>query len=433
MFFELLSSAVVGGLVGYSSLAVNGMTNDGRKIARICSNAGLSVKEQGKAQTMQLLRKSKRDWGMEYAYRIPLGLSFSDFQRRVENIEDGLNGKSYVDVKSFLQAFKTLKLGPNILRDIKGLLTEKKAARKEVELSYNGLLIVKVYDTPMTDKFDYDRGMLDKLKGWEIPAGTTRTQIIKHDFEKHCHLIVAGMTDYGKSVFLKNIITTLVAKQTKNVKFFLIDLKGGLAFNRFRSLEQVQGIAKKPDEALEMLTLAQAKMEERIDYLLRNDFEDIKEAGFPDRYFVVIDEAADISDDKACQAIIKDIARRGRGAGFRLIYATQYPTNETLSPQVRQNCSARICFRLGTGVASRAVLDEEGAEKLPLIKGRAIYKTDRTTIVQTPLIENEFINETIKPNIIIRARKDDDKHDASLIKGTTQRKHSLVIEEVGIC
>jgi len=429
MLFELTSSAVVGGLVGYSYLSQSGSTNDGKKIARICVNSGLTVREGGKTLTMQLLRRSRKEWGVEYAYRIPLGLSFHDFEKKLEHIRDGLNRQS--DLASVIQSLKELRMSRNLVKDIKRLLSKKKGA-KEVELSYDGLLIVRVYDTPLTDRFEYDRSLLDKVNGWQVPVGTTRTELIKHDFEKHCHITIAGMTDYGKSVFLKNIITTLIAKQTRNVKFFLVDLKGGLAFNRFRKLEQVQGVAKNPEEAFDMLTVAQEKLNERIQYLLDNGYEDIKEAGIADRYFIVIDEAADISDHKACQEIIKDIARRGRGAGFRLIYATQYPTNETISPQVRQNCSSRLCFRLSTAVASRAVLDEDGAEKLPLIKGRAIYKTDQTVIIQTPLIENSFIDETIKPNITFRARKESDINASDDKKGATSGKHTLIVEETRV-
>ncbi|WP_306821281.1 FtsK/SpoIIIE domain-containing protein [Peribacillus asahii] len=376
---------------------------------------------------MQLLRKSKREWGVEYAYRIPLGLSFNDYEKRLDALQDGLNGKRYVDVKTFLQGIRTLNM-----RDLKALLTQKKAVKKEVELAYDGVLIVKVYEQSMPDYFEYDNAIVERLKGWEIPVGVTRTELIKHDFDRNAHLIVAGTSGGGKSVFLKNVITTLVARKTKDTNLFLIDLKGGLALNRFRNLEQVKGFAKNPAEALTILTEAQAKMNERIEYLLDHGYEDVIEAGFPERFFVVIDEAADISDSKECQAIIKDIARRGRGAGFQLIYCTQYATNETISPQVRQNCSAQVCFRLKTAIASRAVLDEDGAESLPLIKGRAIYRTDVKTIVQTPLIENKFIDETIKPNIIIRARKEGEECDDNSIKGTAPRKHTLIIEEIGL-
>ncbi|MEK3887236.1 FtsK/SpoIIIE domain-containing protein [Bacillus sp. FSL K6-3431] len=424
MLFEVVSSALVGSFIGYTYFAQNGLTDDGKKIARICANSGLSVKDD----SMQLLRRSKRTWGVEYAYRIPLGLSFKDFERAKDAIQDGLNAKQAID----FGILRELRFGPTLINDIKRLLKRKKGARKEVELSYDGVLCVKVYAEQMTARYDYTAALFDKLNGWEIPVGTTRTKLIRHDFDKHCHLIVAGMTDYGKSVFLKNIITTLVARKTKHTRLYLVDLKGGLAFNRFRGLEQVDGLAKNPEEALEILTEAQTKMNATIEYLLQNGFEDVKEAGFKERHFVIIDEAADISGDKACQAVIRDIARRGRGAGFRLVYATQYPTNETLSPQVRQNCSARLTFRLNTVAASMAVIDEKGAEDLPLIKGRAIYVTDRKTTVQTPMIENKFIEETLNLKVNIRGKGDGNNAFSDRRETAAPRRNTLIVEEVGI-
>jgi len=69
------------------------------------------------------------------------------------------------------------------------------------------------------------------------------------------------------------------------------------------------------------------------------------------------------------------------------------------------------------------VLDDSGAESLPLIKGRAIYRTDRTTIVQTPYIENPYIDEAIRPYIIIRPRKEE------YAKPRKGRADTLIIEE----
>lgn len=415
MLFEITSSAIVGGIVGYTYLTQSGLTDEGKKIVRICENAGLSVK----GESMRLLRRSRREWGTEFAYRIPLGLSLADYERKIDAIRDGLNARGTFDIRKVLTAIKR-----RDWRAIKGAKTAK-----DIELEYDGVLRVRVYENALPARYELT---FEGLCGWQVIAGKARDGEVRHDFEKHPHLIVAGMTDYGKSVFLKNVITTLIARQSVRVRFHLIDLKGGLAFNRFRNLPQVSGIAKDPAEALEMLTEAQAKMNETIEYLLAQGFEDVKEAKMADRHFVIIDEAADISDDKACQAIIKDIARRGRGAGFRLIYATQYPTNETISAQVRQNASARLCFRLNTAIASRAVLDEEGAEKLPVgVQGRAIYSTDRKQTVQTPYVSNEFINNTIQPYITFKAREVSD-NERNNSEGTTSRRNSLIVEEIGL-
>jgi DNA segregation ATPase FtsK/SpoIIIE, S-DNA-T family len=425
VFLEITTSLIAGGVVGYTYLIQNGsIGNDHHRIVKIAENCGLVNKEK---KSIRIHRRTRQKTYTEYVYQLPDGFSVKHFQEKIDCFKDGLNAKRFIFDFSFSD-LKQINWKKDIGKQIKALVEKKKRIVKDVEIDFDGMLKFRVYHEPLPELVLFNDEMVEKCKGWEIPVGESRKEFLKHDFDKRPHMIVAGATDYGKSVFLKNIITTLVKRRPTETKFFLIDLKGGLSFNRFRYLSQVQMFAKNPKEAYEALKVAQEKMEERMEYLLENSLEDVKEAGINERYFVIIDEAADIHDDKSCQEIIKDIARRGRGAGFRLIYCTQYPTNETLSPQVRQNCSARLCMRLETAVASRAVLDEVGAEELPLIKGRAIYKTDRKYIVQTPYIDNEYINQTIQPFINIRARGERAEKSESQQR-TTRRKYSLVIEE----
>ncbi|MGD6879940.1 FtsK/SpoIIIE domain-containing protein, partial [Bacillus infantis] len=110
---------------------------------------------------------------------------------------------------------------------------------------------------------------------------------------------------------------------------------------------------------------------------------------------------------------------------------TQYPTNETLPSQVRANIGARICFRLETNAQSRAVLDEGGAEELPEIEGRAIFRRVKNHIVQTPYIGRKTIEKVVQPHIVIKPRKDEGngKKSETAAKG---RNNSLIVEEVGL-
>lgn len=428
MIFELVSSAAVGGVMFLAKMHQKGDTNDAAKIQRICANCGLKIKEGKETRTIQLLRKTKHDWGIEYAYRIPLGLSFSDFENKIQHLEDGLNHKSKVhDFK--ISDFRELRLTKDILKRILNIINKKKRSRKEIELSYDGLLKIKVYDHGIPDFIKFNEDMLQQCKGWEVPLGYTRDGLIKHDFDQISHVISAGMTDTGKSNVLKLIITSLIRNKPDDIKLFLIDLKGGLSFNRYRFLNQVESIAKNPQEALETLRELQNKLNDRNEYLLEKGYEDIKEAGAKERYFVVVDEAADLSAYQECQDIIVDIGRRGRAAGFRLLYATQYPTNQALPSQLRQNIGARICFQLQTEAGSRAVLDESGAESLPNVKGRCIYQTNVKRVIQSVYIDNKQIDHIITPHINIRSRKEHEEHAKVSDQGNENRKHTLIIEE----
>ena len=437
MILEIVGSTVMGGLLAYTFLDKHGVS-DASKIQRIASACGLHVKEDGKKCTIHLLRRRHHSWGIEYVYRIPLGLAFEDVQKRQQHIEDGLNHKrGFLDLT--IEDIKTLRLRGDIVEQIKRLLIGTKH-RKELRLEYDGALKIRVYKEPMPTAVPFDDGTLQKCAGWMVCVGQSREGTLYHDFDKIPHLIVAGTTRYGKSVFLKNVITTLIHTQQEAVRLTLLDLKGGLAFQRFKDARQVETVAKDVDESLGALRTIHAEMQRRQAEFLVEGHEDIREARMKRRDFIIIDEAAELASvgepdpvvkkkKIECEHIIAEIARIGGGLGYRLVFCTQYPTADTLPRQVKQNCDARLCFRLQTEVASHVVLDESGAEKLPFIKGRAIYRTDRKHIVQTPLIENDFIDKTIKPHIVIKPRKEVAQHEGKSSQETPAGgSYTLVIE-----
>lgn len=404
-------------LAGYSYLQVKSSgpsVSDAQKIQKIFTNAGWASK---RGETIRLHRRRKIKGGTEYVYQLPLGFDRSEIEKNIHILEDGLNVRSKIDFT--LSDLKDLKFDKTIIKQIQKLVNGKRV-RKEVEIEFDGMLKVKIFTKPFPTEFDWNDSLI--TKGWKIPVGTNRQKIILHDFDSSYFMIVAGAAGFGKSQFIKMAITTLVLQQSENVKFHLIDLKGGLAFSRFKDMKQVVNFVKDRKDALQILKNVQKHMNETHDYLEREGFEDVKEAGIKERHFVIIDEAADLTDE--CQDIVEDIARRGRACGLRMIYATQYPTNETLRSQVRQNALARVCFKLKTNVASRAVLDESGAELLPEIPGRAIYQTVSNIIVQTPYMSNKQIKELIIPFM-----KGDKNEQKTSSETTKNREYSFELEE----
>ncbi|MGG4040128.1 FtsK/SpoIIIE domain-containing protein [Heyndrickxia ginsengihumi] len=373
MIFEVVTSIAVAGLAGYSFLKTKGTgTSDADKIQTIFTNADLSIRKGGKTETIRLQRKRKFEGGTEYIYQLPLGLSSKEVIEKKHVLEDGLNVRSNVFEFRFSD-LKSLKFDKSIVRQIRGLLKSKRK-KKEIDIEFDGILRIKIYNESMPNLVEWNESLL-KPGTWSIPIGYTRNgEIINHDFDKSKHLIVAGATGYGKSVILKLIVTSLICQQPENVELSLIDLKGGSAFHRFKDCMQTKYYSRDPKTAEKVLIEIQKDMNNSFLGVVDNGFEDVKEAGIKKRHFIIIDESADLSDYKNAMDIVTDIARRGRSAGYYLIFCTQYPTAEVIPSQTKRNVIARLCYVVDTDTASRVVLDEGGAEQLPDIPGRGIYK-----------------------------------------------------------
>ncbi|MBO1515507.1 FtsK/SpoIIIE domain-containing protein [Metabacillus bambusae] len=402
MLFEIGSIIVMGGLAGYASLKQSGSTsNDADKIQKIFANSGWNGRN---GETIRLQRKAKFKGGVEYVYQIPLGFDRKKIEADKHILEDGLNIRHKhfeFDPSDLLK----IRFDKTVLKQIKKILTNKKIKRKEIELNFDGMLKVKVYNERMQDQYEWDESYL-KPGTWSVSIGNTRQGVVRHDFDEHKHLIIAGATGYGKSAILKLIVTSLVLQQPNNTNLHLIDLKGGSAFKRFEDLKQTKDFTRDPKEAKDILEDIQMKMNEAYTDIVDKGFEDIKESGRKERHFIIIDEAADIADDSACMDVVTDIARRGRGAGYYLIYATQYPSSQSIPQQTKRNIPSRLCFVLDDAVASNTALGQTGAEELPLIPGRGIYKNVKSQVVQTPFINNKEIQKRITPHIVIRPRKE---------------------------
>lgn len=399
MIFEILTTSIFGGIAATAYVKQKSLnSNDSGKIQRILSLSGLNIKDGKNTYTTTLIRKKQHGWGWEYKYRIPDGRSFKQYQEKLDVLQDGLNNRRK---RIKFSDLTKLKLDKTIIQQLQELWKNKLTEQKEIEMEYDGLLIIRVYDKPLPSKIDWNEILL-KPKSWSVTIGFKRNgEIIYHDFDKSKHLIIAGSTGYGKSAILKLITTTLIEQQPDNTELSLIDLKGGSAFHRFRNCKQVKYYSRDPQSAQDVLVKVRSEMQTSFEKVVDNGYEDIKEAGIKKRHFVIIDEAADLEEYGKAMDIITDIARRGRSAGYYLIFCTQYPTAKVIPSQTKRNIIARLCYVVDTDIASRVVLDEGGADKLPDVPGRGIYKNGvKRQTVQSPYISNETIKQRIEPFII---------------------------------
>jgi S-DNA-T family DNA segregation ATPase FtsK/SpoIIIE len=413
------------GIAGFAYFKTNGpATNDKEKIQKIFDNSNWTGKN---GETIRLHRKASFKGGTEYVYQLPLGFDRKKIESHKHILEDGLNVKQKIE----FDPSELLKINwrQPIVKQIRKILTDKKTAKKEIEINFDGMLRIKVYNEQMDNKIDWAESML-KPGTYSVVIGATRDGLIYHDFDKSKHLIIAGVPGSGKSVVMKMIIISLVLSNPNNVVFSLIDLKGGPAFARFRNTKQVKNLGVDNEQAKSILRDVKEEMDNIYkNVLVPNGYEDVSEAGIKKRHFIIVDEAADLASDKEAVELLTDIVRKGRGSGHYVIYATQYPTVQTVASQIKRNIPARLTYVLDSAIASNAVLDTNGAEELPEIPGRGIYKMVKSQIIQTPFISNKDIETLIKPHVIIQARKDG-QHGQNGGQATTDRKHSIEFKKI---
>ena len=267
----------------------------------------------------------------------------------------------------------------------------------------NTKLHIKVYNQKLPTEIAYDWILTD---GWDVPIGYDQERLVTHDFDKIPHMTVAGMTRNGKSVLLKLIMAHLINNHPHDVEFYIIDLKEKLEFGPYETLKQVKNVAGNVYEAKSALANVLKQMKKDMYQFRKNGYNNVLNANIRERKFVIVDEAGELvppsyldKEEKEpyqyCQRALSQIARIGGGIGYRLVFATQYPTSDTLPREIKQNADAKISFRLPTRIASEVAIDEGGAEKLRN-PGRAIYRQQEKHILQVPFVADEEIQRNLK-------------------------------------
>lgn len=195
------------------------------------------------------------------------------------------------------------------------------------------------------------------------------------------HTLVAGTTGSGKSELLQTLIAGLaLAHPPDRCSFLLIDYKGGAAFGPAVQLPHTVGLVTDLDgqsTARALRSLA-AELSRRETILAAHGTPDI--VGLPadadlGRLVIVVDEFASLAEElpEFVPGLVA-IAQRGRSLGVHLVLATQRPAG-VVSPEIRANCSLRICLRTTDGSDSRDVLGVPGAAHLPVgVPGRALVR-----------------------------------------------------------
>jgi DNA segregation ATPase FtsK/SpoIIIE, S-DNA-T family len=233
------------------------------------------------------------------------------------------------------------------------------------------------------------------------------------------HLLIAGSTGTGKSVFINSLMMSILYKASPDdVKMVLVDPKR-LELNLYEGIPHlIAPVVTDPKVASNVLRNATKEMENRLKLLAQRGVRNIDQYNRtfqkqqslslfenteqnehkPLPYLVIIiDELADLMmvDTNNVEESITRLAQMARAVGIHLILATQRPSVDVITGLIKANFPARISFRVASKVDSRTILDSNGSESL-LGKGDMLYLpagSSRLHRIHGPLVTEDEITD----------------------------------------
>ena len=230
-------------------------------------------------------------------------------------------------------------------------------------------------------------------------------------------LLVAGSTGSGKSVCINSIIVSILMRaKPDEVKLVLVDPKK-VELSMYNGVPHLlTPVVTDPKKANIALKKIVVEMENRYDLFSNSGTKNIagynayvekqnKNRSEDDQLrklpfiVVIIDELADLMlvAAKEVEDSIMRITQMARAAGIHLIVATQRPSTDVITGVVKSNIPSRISFAVSSGIDSRTILDQTGAEKL-LGKGDMLFSMqgEGTPVrVQGTFIDEEEIKRVV--------------------------------------
>ncbi|MDA1169415.1 MAG: DNA translocase FtsK 4TM domain-containing protein, partial [bacterium] len=238
------------------------------------------------------------------------------------------------------------------------------------------------------------------------------------------HLLIAGATGSGKSIFINTLILSLLYRNSPSlVRMILVDPKR-VELSLYNGIPHLlTPVITEPDKTVNALKWAVKEMDRRYRLLAESGSRNLPSfnANNPDEAIplivIVIDELADLMATHArdVEGMIVRLAQMARAIGIHLVLATQRPSVNVITGLIKANVPARIAFNVASQIDSRTILDGGGAEKL-LGSGDMLYLPgDRAKPVR---LQGGFISEEEVRQVVedLRAKNPiETDHDDTII------------------
>ncbi len=233
-------------------------------------------------------------------------------------------------------------------------------------------------------------------------------KVVVEDIAKMPHMLVAGATGSGKSVFINTLIMSILYKaHPDDVKLIMIDPKK-VELGVYNGIPHLLiPVVTEPKKASAALHWGVSEMEDRyrkfeenhvrdlkgynkkVEEMLANGATDVKKLP---QIVIIVDELADLMMVAAAEVeeSICRLAQLARAAGIHLIIATQRPSVDVITGLIKANMPSRVAFAVSSGVDSRTILDTVGAEKL-LGRGDMLFYPQNYT--KPARIQGAFVSD----------------------------------------
>lgn len=245
-----------------------------------------------------------------------------------------------------------------------------------IEIPNKDVSLVRLRDLISAKEFRASQSPLTIAMGKDV-SGKARSATI----EKMPHLLVAGATGSGKSIFINTLILSLLYRNSPALlRMILVDPKR-VELSLFNGIPHLlTPVITEPDKTVNALKWAVKEMDRRYKVLAESGSRNLMSfnSNNPDEAMpfivIVIDELADLMATHAreVEGMIVRLAQMARAIGIHLVLATQRPSVNVITGLIKANVPTRVAFNVASQVDSRTILDGSGAEKL-LGSGDMLY------------------------------------------------------------
>ena len=251
----------------------------------------------------------------------------------------------------------------------------KAAVGIEVPNSENTAVMLR--DLLESDEFKNSRSPISFAVGKDI-AG----KVVVADIAKMPHMLIAGTTGSGKSVFTNSILMSILYRTTpEEVRIIVIDPKV-VEFQVYNKIPHLlYDVVTDPKKAAGILNWAVAEMTTRYKKFANigardissynakvesGDYSEDEQVEKMPQILIIIDELADLMmvAAKEVEEAICRLAQLARAAGIHMVIATQRPSVDVITGLIKANIPSRVALTVASGTDSRTIIDMNGAEKL---------------------------------------------------------------------